>query len=157
MERQGYDISYISNWDTHDHGSGLSRARGFLSVGHDEYWTPQMFANMKQAIRAGLGVAFLSGNSVFCKIRLKSGTDGRHDRIFERTAGISQKRLVSLPKWAGRASAKNHRESSRSDAQALSPRLTAAVQPSHEPVVECDDLAPLFLGAGPTALRQLNR
>jgi hypothetical protein len=31
------------------------------------------------------------------------------------------------------------------------------VGPLHELVLECGDLAPLFLGAGPTALLQLNR
>ncbi len=35
MEQQGYDVSYISNVDTHADGQGLQRAKGFLSVGHD--------------------------------------------------------------------------------------------------------------------------
>jgi hypothetical protein len=84
MERHGYDVSYISNWDTHHRGAGLSRANGFLSVGHDEYWTPAMFAHVKHAIDHGLNVAFLSGNSVFCKTRLKPGRSGLPNRVFER-------------------------------------------------------------------------
>lgn len=82
-EQQGYDISYISNWDTH-YGAGLDRAGGFLSIGHDEYWTQEMYDNVKGAIDRGTSVAFLSGNAVFCKIRLKPAPDGRADRIFER-------------------------------------------------------------------------
>ncbi len=82
-EQQGYDISYVSNWDTH-YGAGLDRAGGFLSVGHDEYWTQQMYDNLKTAIDGGLNVAFLSGNAVFCKIKLKASPDGRRDRIYER-------------------------------------------------------------------------
>ena len=82
-EQQGYDVSYISNWDTH-YGAGLDRARGFLSVGHDEYWTQEMYDNVKSAVAHGLNVAFLSGNAVFCKISLKPALDGRPDRIYER-------------------------------------------------------------------------
>ncbi|HYV27694.1 MAG TPA: twin-arginine translocation signal domain-containing protein, partial [Candidatus Eisenbacteria bacterium] len=34
LESQGYDVSYISNLDTHTDPPGLLRAKGFLSVGH---------------------------------------------------------------------------------------------------------------------------
>src|SRR5205823_1553242 len=39
MEKEGYDVSYISNVDTHADPKGLLRAKAFLSVGHDEYWS----------------------------------------------------------------------------------------------------------------------
>ncbi len=39
MEKHGYDVSYISNTDTHADPQGLLRAKGLLSVGHDEYWS----------------------------------------------------------------------------------------------------------------------
>ena len=64
MEQHGYDVTYISNQDTHTDAAGLLRARGFLSVGHDEYWTIEMFRNVQAAIAKGLNVAFLSGNAV---------------------------------------------------------------------------------------------
>lgn len=63
LERQGYDVSYISNVDTHADPEGLLRARGFLSVGHDEYWSLEMFRNVKRAIESGVNVAWLSGNT----------------------------------------------------------------------------------------------
>ena len=53
MESLGYDVTYISNLDTHHDGNGLRRAKGFLSVGHDEYWTIEMFNHVKSAINAG--------------------------------------------------------------------------------------------------------
>ena len=37
LEKEGYDVTYISNVDTHADGNGLLRAKAFLSVGHDEY------------------------------------------------------------------------------------------------------------------------
>lgn len=63
LEKEGYDISYISNVDTHFDGKTLNRAKGLLSVGHDEYWSPTMFDTVKSAIANGLNVAFLSGNT----------------------------------------------------------------------------------------------
>jgi hypothetical protein len=63
MEQQGYDVSYISNVDTHADAAGLRRARAWLSVGHDEYWSLEMFDNVKRAIADGLNVAFFSANT----------------------------------------------------------------------------------------------
>ena len=45
MESLGYDISYCSNLDTHADGPGLMRAKAMLSVGHDEYYSLEMFHN----------------------------------------------------------------------------------------------------------------
>jgi hypothetical protein len=77
MEEQGYDVTYISNIDTHSDAEGLLRGKGFLSIGHDEYWTQQMFDNVKAARDKGVNILFLSGNSVSGTIYLKSSTDGR--------------------------------------------------------------------------------
>lgn len=85
MEQHGYDVSYISNLDTHTNGEGLLRARGFLSVGHDEYWTPQMYDNVTRARDAGVGLAFFSGNSISGEVALGPSGDGRPDRIFGRS------------------------------------------------------------------------
>lgn len=68
LEQNGYDVSYLSNQDTHHDAPGLRRARGFLSVGHDEYWTIEMFHHVQQAIQDGLNVGFFSGNAVCGRI-----------------------------------------------------------------------------------------
>lgn len=83
LEQHGYDVSYISNFDTHSGAASLSRARGFLSVGHDEYYSIEMFHRLRAAIAAGLNVAFLSGNT--CCGRIAFQPDFRGDlRTFER-------------------------------------------------------------------------
>ena len=76
MESRGYDVSYISNQDTHRDAAGLARARGFLSVGHDEYWTAEMFQHVRAAIADGLNVAFFSGNAVCGRIQYDPHTQG---------------------------------------------------------------------------------
>jgi hypothetical protein len=83
MEKEGYDVSYVSNVDTHADAKGLLRAKGLLSVGHDEYWSPDMFANVKAAIAAGVNVAFLSGNTCCGVIRFFDG-DQRPNRAISR-------------------------------------------------------------------------
>ena len=69
MESEGYDVTYISNHDTHSHPEGLRRAKGFLSVGHDEYWTAEMLENVQAAVADGVNAAFLSGNAVCGRIK----------------------------------------------------------------------------------------
>lgn len=76
LEAAGYDVSYISNQDTHLDPAGLLRAKGFLSVGHDEYWTIEMFRNVERAIANGLNVGFFSGNAVCGRIRLDEDVRG---------------------------------------------------------------------------------
>ena len=43
MESRGDDVTYVSNLDTHRDSMDHLRARGLLSVGHDEYYTREMF------------------------------------------------------------------------------------------------------------------
>ncbi len=61
MEQHGYDVTYISNLDTHADPAGLRRAKGWLSVGHDEYWSLSMFETMKKMVAEGLNLAFSVG------------------------------------------------------------------------------------------------
>ncbi len=84
MEQQGYDVSYISNVDTHTDGTGLQRAKGFISVGHDEYWTREMFDSAGVARDAGVNLAFLSGNTVLGVVPLLPSAEGQPHRIMRR-------------------------------------------------------------------------
>ncbi|MCF7765111.1 MAG: hypothetical protein K9N62_15700 [Verrucomicrobia bacterium] len=84
LEAQGYDVSYASNLDLHERPGRLAQAKGFLSVGHDEYWSIEMFRHLQSAIQNGLNVAFLSGNAVCGRILLSPDGAGRSNRVFER-------------------------------------------------------------------------
>jgi hypothetical protein len=84
LEKEGYDITYASNLDTHNDPHGLLRAKGFLSVGHDEYWTRQMYQNVTRAREAGLNLLFLGGNSLDGEIFLTTSSDGRPNRVMGR-------------------------------------------------------------------------
>ncbi len=84
LEQHGYDVSYISNVDTHADPAGLLRTKGFISVGHDEYWTLDMYDNVLKARDKGVNLAFLSANSVLCVVPLLPSGKGSPDRALRR-------------------------------------------------------------------------
>jgi hypothetical protein len=85
MEEQGYDVTYVSNLDTHADPDGLDRCKGLISVGHDEYYSMEMFKNVSDAIERGLNVAFFSGNVCCGRIDPRPSSRGVPNRIFSRT------------------------------------------------------------------------
>jgi hypothetical protein len=84
MEKEGYDVSYISTVDTHADGAELLRAKSFLSVGHDEYWSLEMYRNVKTAIAKGMSVAFLSGDTCWGMIPFWPSSTGAPHRVIGR-------------------------------------------------------------------------
>lgn len=84
LEREGYDVTYCSNTDTHADAVGLARARALLSVGHDEYWSLEMFNNVKSAIGRGLNVAFFSGNTCCFVAPMSASGTGVANRVLTR-------------------------------------------------------------------------
>jgi hypothetical protein len=80
LERNGYDVAYITDIDTHEQPAMLLRHRAFFSVGHDEYWSKQMRDNVEAALRSGVSLGFFSGNEMYWNIRLESSPLGP-DRV----------------------------------------------------------------------------
>ncbi|WP_225285088.1 DUF4082 domain-containing protein [Nocardioides nematodiphilus] len=78
LERNGYDLSYISGVDTDRYGSLLKNHQVFLSVGHDEYWSGAQRANVEAARDAGVNLQFLSGNEVYWRTRYETSIDAGH-------------------------------------------------------------------------------
>jgi hypothetical protein len=76
LERNGYDISYISGVDTDRYGSLLLNHKTFLSVGHDEYWSQAQRSNVQNARDHGVNLMFLSGNEVYWHTRYEPSIDG---------------------------------------------------------------------------------
>lgn len=69
LERNGYDVSYVTGIDTEIRGELLTNHKAFLSVGHDEYWSGQQRANVEAARDAGVHLGFFSGNEVYWRTR----------------------------------------------------------------------------------------
>ena len=71
LERNGYDVSYVSGIDVATIPSLLMNHDVYISSGHDEYWTQSQWDNVTAAREAGVNLAFFSGNEVFWRTRLE--------------------------------------------------------------------------------------
>jgi hypothetical protein len=96
MEKEGYDVSYTSDVDTHTDARGLLRAKGWLSVGHDEYWSLEMYRNVQAAIAAGVNVAFLSADTCIGVIPFLPSTAGVANRVISRVGNFGP----PMEEWA---------------------------------------------------------
>lgn len=83
LESEGYDVAYCSNLDLHSDSDLLHQCHVFLSVGHDEYWTRQMYDNAIGMRDAGVSLLFLSGNALYHEI-VTYGGEGDSFRSFAR-------------------------------------------------------------------------
>jgi hypothetical protein len=81
LESQGYDVTYTTNIDTDSNVNPLTNHKGFLSVGHDEYWSRAARTNVQNAINAGVNVAFFSANTMYWQIRFESNSKGTPYRV----------------------------------------------------------------------------
>jgi hypothetical protein len=104
LERNGYDVSYSTGVDSDRRGAELLEHEIFLSVGHDEYWSPAQRANVEAARDAGVHLAFFSGNEVFWKTRWETSIDGsgtpyRTLVCYKETAANAK--IDPSPQWTG--------------------------------------------------------
>jgi hypothetical protein len=81
MEKSGYDVSYSTSVDGDLNGGRLLNYRGFLSAGHDEYWSAGMYNAVQNARDSGVNLAFFGANAIFWQIRFESSSSGAPDRV----------------------------------------------------------------------------
>ena len=82
LERNGYDVCYSTDIDTHTSGARMLNFKGFLSVGHDEYWSRAMYDNAYAARDAGVSFGFFVANPIYWQIRLEPSTiNGAPNRV----------------------------------------------------------------------------
>jgi uncharacterized repeat protein (TIGR01451 family) len=74
IEKKGYDVTYCTNVDTHENAFLLLNHKAFLSVGHDEYWSWEMRANIEAARDKGVNIAFFSADACYWQIRLETSS-----------------------------------------------------------------------------------
>lgn len=96
LERNGYDVSYISGIDMSVRGATqLQNHKVFMSSGHDEYWTQEQFTNALNARRAGRHQTYFAGNEIFWKTRLAPSIDGSNTA--DRTLVCYKETKLSFP------------------------------------------------------------
>ena len=81
MERQGYDVSYISSVDLHEYPGQLLQHRAYISLGHDEYWSKEMRDGVENARNHGVGLIFMGANASYWQMRYEPSRAGVPDRV----------------------------------------------------------------------------
>ncbi len=82
IEKNGYDVTYITDLDTHLNGAAwLSRYRGFLSVGHDEYWSRPMYDAVVGARDLGVNLGFFGADAARWQIRFEASSTNVPNRV----------------------------------------------------------------------------
>jgi hypothetical protein len=79
-EAQGYEMTYATDVDVHARNDALAHRHGFVSLGHDEYWSWQQRDQVERSRDAGVGLAFFGGNDVYWQVRFEPDADGAKDR-----------------------------------------------------------------------------
>jgi len=80
VEKSGYDVTYSTNLDTHQNRAALNNHRGFLSVGHDEYWSQQMYDAVESARDSGVHLAFFGSDTCYWQVRFEPDASNVPDR-----------------------------------------------------------------------------
>jgi len=71
-EHMGLNLAYVTSMDIAADPHLLDGASALVSMGHDEYWTPEERANVTAARDRGVNLAFLGANALFRRTRLDS-------------------------------------------------------------------------------------
>ncbi|WP_329065369.1 N,N-dimethylformamidase beta subunit family domain-containing protein [Streptomyces sp. NBC_01429] len=72
-DRLGIPLAYTTGIDVHRGPEVLRGAAAAVSLGHDEYWTPEQRRHFTEARDAGTNLAFLGANTCFRRVRLEGG------------------------------------------------------------------------------------
>jgi N,N-dimethylformamidase beta subunit-like, C-terminal/PKD domain len=72
LEREGYDVTYQTDVDTHRDPSSLLAHRLVIVDGHDEYWTSRIRDAFDAARDAGTNLAFVGANIGYWQVRYEN-------------------------------------------------------------------------------------
>jgi hypothetical protein len=81
LEKNGYDLSYTTDVDTHERGNLILNHKAFISMGHDEYWSWEMRNAVEGARDKGIDLAFFGGNESYWQVRYEPSSSGVADRV----------------------------------------------------------------------------
>jgi hypothetical protein len=71
LEREGFDVGYTTDLDTHREPWSLAGHRLLMTSGHDEYWTREMRDAFEGALAGGANLACMGANTAYWQMRLE--------------------------------------------------------------------------------------
>ncbi len=72
LEREGYDIAYQTDLETHNNPSTLKAYGLIMSIGHGEYWSKGMRDGFEAARDQGVNLAFFGANTAYWQMRYEN-------------------------------------------------------------------------------------
>ena len=85
LEREGYDVAYASDIDSHRNTALLQSYRLVLINGHDEYWSTPVRDSFENAKAAGTNIASFGANIGYWHVRFE---DGERTMVGYKDAGL---------------------------------------------------------------------
>lgn len=73
LEREGIDVAYTTDVDTHREPWSLVGHRLLMTSGHDEYWTRELRDGFDDALARGVNLACMGANTAYWQARLEDG------------------------------------------------------------------------------------
>jgi hypothetical protein len=73
LEREGMDVAYTTDVDTHREPGSLLGYRLLMTSGHDEYWTREMRDAFDDALARGVNLACMGANTAYWQMRFEDG------------------------------------------------------------------------------------
>jgi hypothetical protein len=104
LERNGYDVSYLSGVDVTRNPALLRNHKVYISSGHDEYVNAAQRTGVEQARAAGVNLMFMTGNEWFWKTRFEPSIDGSNTPYrtlvcYKETKAVAK--IDPHPEWTG--------------------------------------------------------
>lgn len=84
LEREGYDVAYTTDLDTHREPWGLLGHPLVMTSGHDEYWSGEMRDAFEAVRESGASLACMGANTCYWQTRFE---DGERTMVMYRRAG----------------------------------------------------------------------
>ncbi|HSX24462.1 MAG TPA: N,N-dimethylformamidase beta subunit family domain-containing protein [Candidatus Andersenbacteria bacterium] len=72
LEKNGYNISYISSSDIVADPNILKKFKSVLLIGHDEYWTKIQFDAYEDAVKSGVNLGIFAANTDYRQVRINN-------------------------------------------------------------------------------------
>jgi len=101
LEREGYDVSYVSDTDVDANPSILEQHRAVIVSGHSEYWTKNMRDGFEAARDAGTNINFMGANDAYWQVRYEDSSCPSDNTVCPGSPGPGNRRTMVIYKEEG--------------------------------------------------------
>jgi hypothetical protein len=98
LEREGYDVSYVSDTDVDANPQILQQHRAVIVSGHSEYWTMNMRNGFDAARDAGTNVFFAGANDAYWQVRYEDSSCSSNNTV---CTNVGDRRTMVIYKQEG--------------------------------------------------------